>query len=42
MSPPKGAGGAAAKSKPAKKLKVEAAPNRPITAYIAFASAARA
>ena len=42
MSPLKGAGGAAAKSKPAKKLKDEAAPKRPITAYIAFASAARA
>ena len=42
MSPPKGADGAATKAKPAKKLKDEAAPKRPITAYIAFASAARA
>ena len=42
MSPPKGANGAATKAKPAKKLKDEAAPKRPITAYIAFASAARA
>ena len=42
MSPPKGANGAATKAKPAKKLKDGAAPKRPITAYIAFASAARA
>ena len=42
MSPPKGAAGAATKSKPAKKVRDEAAPKRPITAYFAFTSAARA
>ena len=42
MSPPKEAAGIAGKARPARKLKDQAAPKRPVTAFLAFSMAERA